>query len=86
MGIAIDGSNVYMTGDDDPFMCTMPADVVVQKLEEADQIRFYALPGKWTNRRTKEEHERTFYIRPGEVKAVCPLIYDPDFVPEDDDE
>jgi hypothetical protein len=84
MGFAIDGSFVYMSGDDDPFQCTLAPDLVVDKLESAAQDRYLPLPGKWTHRDTKEQHERTFYVKPREVKAVAPHCIDPDA--EDDEE
>lgn len=78
MGLAIDGSYVYM--DDDPFSCTLAPDLVVEKLENAEQDKYLPLPGRWTHTDTREVHQRTFYVKPSKVKAVTPHCVDPEYV------
>lgn len=84
MGFSIDGSYVYT--DDDPFSCTLAPDIVIEKLESAEQDKYLPLPGKWTHTETKEVHHRTFYVKPSKVRAVAPHCVDPDYVDEDDDD
>lgn len=79
----VEGSHLYLSGDDSAFRVNLPPDVLVSKIEAADDPgAFMAVPSTWTHVEDKSRVTRTMYFRPREVKAVVPHLYDPAFEDE----